>query len=198
MADCFLNTPRDEVLPAVRFWLDAVRRRGRTFFSISKDNYKADYIGTATSVHLWCFPADELLLVEEWELANNDLFETSNGMADDWWVFRQVRGLPLGGHLSAAPVELVALHREYIRPWRQRLLGVTTSRYRDNFFALLPVPAVEADLLSLAEDLTFLLGMPVKLEGFGSACAFPWMLVAALGPCWRSGMTPIARVSLAM
>ena len=66
-------------------------------------------------------------------------------------------------------MELVALHREYTRPWPQRLSGVTTSRYRDNFFAMLPLPAVEADLLALAEDLTLLLGMPVKLEGFGSS-----------------------------
>ena len=101
-----------------------------------------------------------MLVVVEWELTNNDLFETSNGMADGWWVFRQVLGLPMGGHLSAALVELVALHREYTRPWPQCLSGVTTSRYRDNFFAMLQLPAVEADLLALAEDLTLLLGMP--------------------------------------
>ena len=61
----------------------------------------------------------------------------------------------------------MALHREYLRAWPIRLLGVPTSRYRDNFFALLPLPAEEAFLQASATDLSELLGMPVKLEGWG-------------------------------
>ena len=105
----------------------------------------------------------------QWELENNDVFEVSSGVADDLWVLRQVRGLPMGGHLSAALVELVALHRELCGVWPSRLIGFPTARYRDNFFALLPLPVVESVLLLLADDLTGLLRMPVKLEGYGSS-----------------------------
>jgi hypothetical protein len=167
VSDCFLNTPRAEVLPAIAFWLSLVQRRGRTFFSISKDSPRSDYIGNSSSPHFWSFPAEELLVVVQWELNHNDLFEVSSGSPGSTWVLQQVGGLPMGGHLSAAMVELVALHREYLRPWPNRLLGMPTSRYRDNFFALLPLPEEEAFLQSAAADLTDLLGMPVKLEGWG-------------------------------
>ena len=89
-------------------------------------------------------------------------FEVSSGLGAERWVLKQVAGLPMGGHLSAAMV-----HREFLRPWPGRLLGVPTSRYRDNFFAMLAVPAVDGELCAVVADLTELLGMPVKLEGSG-------------------------------
>ena len=64
-------------------------------------------------------------------------FEVSSGLGAERWVLKQVAGLPMGGHLPAAMVELVALHREFLRPWPGRLLGFPTFRYWDNFFAML-------------------------------------------------------------
>ena len=101
----------------------------------------------------------------EWELAHNDLFEYVSSVGARPLVLRQVAGLPMGGHLSAAAlVELVALQRELEQPWPSELDGLPTARYRDNFFVACP-EAKLAVVLSRAAALTALLGMPVKLEG---------------------------------
>ena len=84
-------------------------------------------------------------------------------------MLEQVRGLPIGGHFSAALVELVALHRELTVPWPVRLMGSPTARYRDNFFVAfqnVPTPAVREEL---AVELSDLLRMPVKFENAGNA-----------------------------
>jgi hypothetical protein len=80
-------------------------------------------------------------------------------------VLRQVAGLPMGGHLSAALVELVALQRELEQCWPEVLLGLPTARYRDNFFVACSPSSLPAVLRRGAEVLSALLGMPVKLEG---------------------------------
>ena len=46
----------------------------------------------------------------------------------------QYRGLPIGGHFSAALVELVALWRECTQPRPQSVAALPTARYRDNYF----------------------------------------------------------------
>ena len=186
VSDCFLNTPREEVIPSLRFWVDRVRRcRGHLHFAISKDTPKSDYLGKSTSPHFWCFSSEELLTVVQWELQNNDLFEVASGVSDRPLVLRQVRGLPMGGHLSAALVELVALYRELNRPWPPALQLRPTARYRDNLFTTLPLPIGDSLLQDLASELSNLLGMPVKLEGFGAVRRMLEVRVS-LGECGRA------------
>ena len=50
---------------------------------------------------------------------------------------QQQRGLPIGGHLLAAFVELLVLRREFESVWPLSLSGLLTARYRDNFFVVL-------------------------------------------------------------
>ena len=97
--DCFLNTPRDEVLQAVDFWLQLLprRTRGKLYFSISKDNKAADRMGRSYSADFWEISSDLLAAVVRWELTMNADFEAiSNGRCV---VFKQHRGLPIGGQL---------------------------------------------------------------------------------------------------
>jgi hypothetical protein len=165
VTDCFVNTTRSAAVPAVAFWMDRLRRRGPLHFSISKDQSDADHLGSSSSPHFWCFSSLELLAVVEWELLHNDLFECVSGVADHPFVLQQIAGLPMGGHLSAALVELVALRRELEQSWPVELSGLPTARYRDNFFvACLPLMLPEI-LGRGAAMLSELLGMPVKLEG---------------------------------
>ena len=138
------------------------------FFSISKDSKDADYLGKSASPHFWSFSSVELLTVVEWELSHNDLFECVRALTERPFVLQQVAGLPMGGHLSAALVELVALQRELLEPWPPLLCGLPTARYRDNFFVACPQPRFAELLNHGAAALTLLLAMPVKLEGPGS------------------------------
>ena len=167
VADCFLNTPRNLVLRALRYWLDIVRKRGQLYFSISKDNKAADYIGKSTSAHFYTFSEAELVAVVSWELEHNDLFECLAPDRSCTYVLRQVKGLPMGGHLSAALVELVALHREHTQPWPPLLGDAPSARYRDNFFVAFAMDPSAEELAALACSLTGMLCMPVKLEGSG-------------------------------
>ena len=160
--DCFLNTPRHLVIPALQFWLNFPfnRRRTAQYFAISKDNKCEDFIGRPCSSHYWEVSAAVVLAVVQWELRNNSLFEvvSSDGRMI---VLQQEKGLPIGGHLSAALVELVALSRELSQPWPSLLAGTITMRYRDNFFVALKLPdSFPIDVV--AEELTQLLSMPVK------------------------------------
>ena len=136
--DCFLNTPRELVVPALRFWLDYQFKRGRSarFFAISKDTKDEDHVGRPCSSHFWEIDAATVIATVEWELQHNALFEVLNESGDSI-VLQQEKGLPIGGHLSAALVELVALHREMTQPSPARLVGTMTARYRDNFLSLL-------------------------------------------------------------
>ena len=168
VSDCFLNTSRSAAIPAVGFWMNKLRRRGCLFFSISKDSKDADYLGKSASPHFWSFSSVELLTVVEWELSHNDLFECVGALTERPFVLQQVAGLPMGGHLSAALVELVALQRELLEPWPPLLCGLPTARYRDNFFVACPQPRLAELLNHGAAALTLLLAMPVKLEGSGS------------------------------
>ena len=168
VADCFLNTPRDEVLDSIRFWTDiaAQQSRRQPCYAIAKDGKKGDHRGRPSSIHYWCITSEQLLLACEWELDNNDTFEAQN---DDGSivVLRQRKGLPIGGHLSAAFVELVALRREYQCHWPAMFSNLPTARYRDNFFVVLPDEPSDADRRDVARALSALLLMPVGFERGG-------------------------------
>ena len=79
-------------------------------------------------------------------------------------VLQQHRGLPVGGHLSASLVELV----EFTCDWPFSLQHRATARYRDNFFITTRENDETAIYPAMANDLTTLLAMPVKLENVGS------------------------------
>ena len=81
-------------------------------------------------------------------------------------MLQQRKGLPIGGHLSAAYVELVALKRELECDWPLSLSGVT-SRYRDTFFVVVKEERASADRERTAVELSALLMMPVKFERAG-------------------------------
>lgn len=171
--DCFLNTPQNEVLLAVEFWLNMATRRNRqVYFAVSKDNHKSDHLGWTSSMHHWLLDGREVVAVIRWELEKGRDFLRSDGRGGKI-LMQQVRGVPIGEQLSAAIVELVALRREYIMEWPQCLMAVPTARYRDNFFVAWPKCVVEQLRLSnggggiLANELSALLGMPVKVEGCG-------------------------------
>jgi hypothetical protein len=160
--DCFLNTPRPLVMEALRYWAEFpyCRRRGAMCFSISKDGKRADHVGIAAGPHHWTLKIATVRAVVEWEMLHNSNFQVIG--ADGGVVrLRQGIGLPIGGHLSAALVELVALHREHTQPWPPMLAGLLSCRYRDNFF----VAVASADCCPMedtAKALTALLSMPVK------------------------------------
>ena len=168
VADCFLNTPREEVMESVRFWADvaASRSRRQSCFAISKDGKQGDHLGRPCSIHYWSIASEQLMLACEWELHNNDTFESLQ-RDGTCIVLKQRRGLPIGGHLSAAFVELVALRRELQCEWPPALAGVPTARYRDNFFAVLREQPSAETHLETAQALSKLLLMPVCFERGG-------------------------------
>ena len=170
--DCFLNTPRELVIPALRYWLDFefARRRRTRFFAISKDAKSEDHTGRPCSSDFWEISSDLMLAVVEWELESNAFFEVLDG-SGNMVVLCQEKGLPIGGHLSAALVELVALYREMLQPWPQELLPALTARYRDNFFAAVTSTA-DCHMEQTASSLTKLLSMPVKPVGRSNLARF--------------------------
>ena len=93
-----------------------------------------------------------------WELAQNSTFAVAKSDGERA-ILRQHCGLPIGGHLSAALVELVALWMEYTTVWPVLLHERVTARYRDIFFGLFS---------QLAMDLSTTLAMPVKMEKAGT------------------------------
>ena len=117
VTDCFLNTPRELVGPALAFWLERLRGRAREgpWFAVSRDGKAGDYLGRPCSVHYWALKGAQIGAAVEWELAHNAGFEAT--MQDGTTqVLEQVRGLPIGGHFSAALVEFVALWKELTEP----------------------------------------------------------------------------------
>ena len=82
-------------------------------------------------------------------------------------MFKQHKGLPIGGHLSAALCELVALRRELLC-WPAALASTPTARYRDNFFVTFTASPTSPACVNIAELLSTMLGMPVKWVSAGS------------------------------
>ena len=109
---------------------------------------------------------ETLVALVEWELNENATFGVL-GNNGERIVLEQHRGLPIGGHLSAALVELVALWREYTCQWPAALQGRATARYRDNFFVSTICGDNDELFQALAGKLTTMLSMPVKLEKAG-------------------------------
>lgn len=181
VADCFLNTPRGAVLEALDFWLfttkDCTRRQ--PCFAISKDGKLGDHRGRPSSVHYWAITDVQLREACAWDLKHNDTFEAQ--AEADVVVLQQQRGLAIGGHLSAAYVELVALKRELQCVWPLSLSGIT-SRYRDNFFVVVKEERSAAERERTAADLSALLMMPVKFERAGREAR-----CLELRLCWADG-----------
>ena len=152
----------------LRFWADVTAEQSRRqhCFAIAKDGKKGDHRGRPSSIHYWCITVEQLLRACEWELNNNDTFEAQAG-GGTTIVLQQRMGLPIGGHLSAAFVELVALRREYCCALPSMMLNVPTARYRDNFFIVLPDEPSEAERQATARALSELLLMPVGFERGG-------------------------------
>ena len=171
MADCFLNTPRDAVLAAVQFWLGTTQSRSRRQpgFGIAKDGKAGDHRGHPSSIHYLYISAEQLLEACRWDLDQNATFEVQAGDGRTV-VVGQRKGLPIGGHLSAAYVELVALQRELQCPWPELLVDLPTARYRDNFFIAVPRERDHSVRLAVAEELSHLLLMPVVFERAGRVC----------------------------
>ena len=109
---------------------------------------------------------DTVVAIVEWELTHNSMFFVKTDLSEDAYL-EQVRGLPIGGHLSAALVELVALWREYCCPWPASLEGRLTARYRDNYVVALDNMHDLNSVVVIAAQLTDLLAMPVKFENAG-------------------------------
>ena len=167
--DCFLNTRREMVMDALSYWLSYQFRRTRQQpdFSISKDSKKADHRGKPCSTHFWEISAETVKAVVDWELRHNSTFAVVDASGDRA-VLRQHCGLPIGGHLSAALVELVALWREHTCAWPSLLQGRTTARYRDNVFVTSTLTDDDTIFQRLAVDFSEMLSMPVKLEKVGT------------------------------
>ena len=60
----------------------------------------------------WSITCEQLSLAFEWNPNNNDTFEVHKGDGSVVVVVQQRRGLPIGGHLSAAYIELVAMRED--------------------------------------------------------------------------------------
>ena len=167
--DCFLNTPREMVLQAFEFWvgLSLSRTRQQPWFALAKDGKAADHRGRSCSLHYWELSAQQLRSLVVWELECNASFQVVSEAGR--LALEQRRGLPIGGHFSAALVELVALWREYTQPWPRSLAGCPTARYRDNYFVALPdVSLGRVAVHDMASQLSELLAMPVKFEQLGA------------------------------
>ncbi len=65
-------------------------------------------------MHYWALSGAQVRAAVEWELERNAVFEVQTLTGTR--ILKQTRGLPIGGHFSAALVEYVALHRELIVP----------------------------------------------------------------------------------
>ena len=61
VADCFLNTPRNEVLDATRFWdaLTTHHSRRQSCYAIAKDGKKGDHRGHPSSIHYLCCTCEQ-------------------------------------------------------------------------------------------------------------------------------------------
>ena len=107
------------------------------------------------------------LLACEWELTNNDTFEVKIRSSTPIVQLQQRQGLPIGGHLSAAFIELVALRRVCQCSWPPMLMNVPTARYRGNVFVVLSDEPSVAERLATARMLSDLPMMPVGFKRGG-------------------------------
>ena len=94
-----------------------------------------------------------------------DTFEVQNDAKRV--AVQQRKGLLIVGHLSAAYVHLVALHREYECAWPAVLLNMPTARCRDNFFVVRHDEPGDDHRQATARALSGLLLMPVVFERGG-------------------------------
>ena len=65
VSDCFLNTPRESVLAAVKFWMVTTQSRTRRqpCFGISKDGKAGDHRGRHPVMHYWVITAEQIMSV---------------------------------------------------------------------------------------------------------------------------------------
>ena len=97
--DCFLNTPRDEVLQMVDFCRScylAVRAASCTFRSARTTKLPTAYRMRRSYSTDWDVSSDLIAAIVRWEFTEKAV---SNGRLV---VLMPHRGLPIGGHLSAA------------------------------------------------------------------------------------------------
>ena len=100
-------------------------------------------------MHYWVITAEQIMSVCQWDLEKKDTFEIA-ALDNTAVVVGQRQGLPIGGHLSAAYVELLALKREYeVSLWPASVAGMLTARYRDNFLWRCRTPGLLTKGLSL-------------------------------------------------
>ena len=96
--------------------------RRQQCFAISKNGKAGDHRGRQSSVYHCEITAVQQLAACAWDVTHDDLFD-----AHAWagvQVLQQLNSLPIGGHLFAAYVELVALQKEYICEWPPSLLFI--------------------------------------------------------------------------
>ena len=106
----------------------------------------------------------------EWVLLHNSNVAVADG--DSERKLRQTKGFPIGGHLSASLVELVAVFREHTAdPWPSTLAQYPSCRCCDNFFVAVDTP-IACPLNVTAQDLTELSRMPVKAVARGPTARF--------------------------
>ena len=79
---------------------------------IAKHGKKGGHHGRPCSMQYWSITCEQLSLAFEWNLDNNDTFDVHKGDGSVVVVVQQRRGLPIGGHLSAAYIELVAMRED--------------------------------------------------------------------------------------
>ena len=110
----FPSLDRDGVLQALQSVHDLVSEaRGKRKvanelrFAICRDDKKLDHIGVGYAKNFDTFTFSEVLAFATYEVQRNDLFVVGDR------VFRQVRGVAIGGTLSAQLSYLYAIHREH-------------------------------------------------------------------------------------
>ena len=111
--NAFWNLDKDKVLQGIKQACTVVKSyrkiRGDVFFSIAKGNLKSlDRMGKAAARHFRVVSSAELLSFVEWDMNQNNLFTL-------WGIVlrQQVKGVPIGGFLSAQLMCLCLLAVEY-------------------------------------------------------------------------------------
>ena len=110
--NAYWELPKDGVLDAVTQAAQRVQKhggmRGSFHFSIAKGGERLlDRIGSATERHFRVVPLEDLLKFVRWDLYENTLFEWQG------WVLNQnIKGVPIGGYLSAQLMCIWALVQE--------------------------------------------------------------------------------------
>ena len=110
--NAYWELPKDGVLDAVKQAAQRVQKhrgmRGSFHFSIAKGGERLlDRIGCATERHFRVIPLCDLVKFVHWDLHENTLFEWQG------WVLNQnIKGVPIGGYLSAQLMCIWALVQE--------------------------------------------------------------------------------------